>query len=405
MVSDIIKNMAALVTSGAGLRIKLRNVAWLFLENFPFDQCSIYMRDENGRGFTLRAFAGEARGRVERYAKGAALAYYVKKEGKIAEVYTPDPADVRWKRVEDRGLEGYRSVVVIPLMDGSRCYGVLYLKSVKKVVLGRREKKTLEIAVLQLVSILKFAEIILDYKEVVHDLEQARAKLLSARKMIHLGGMAAELTHEIKNPLISLGGVASRIRRKIEKDSTALPYVDRMIKEIKRLEDLVNRSVAPLKDDSCAGEIDDINRILEDSLDYFADELRAKGIGVAKEFFKGKLMVETDREELKIAFDNLIANAIQSMDKGGTLVLSTLLNDGWVVTEVADCGGGIDPRNMDAIFNPFFTTKEDGTGLGLPITSSIITRHKGVIDVDNRAGHGVTIKIKLPCAGKDKKRS
>lgn len=402
MLYDIVKNMAALAASGANLKIKLRNVAWLFLENFHFDQCSIYLQDESGGGFSLAAFAGEDHGRVEHYEKGEGVAYYVTKDGTGVEVYTRDKADIRWKRTRDRGLEGFRNVFVMPLMDGSRCYGVLYLKSFKKVALKADKRRALDIALIQLVSLLKFSEIILDYKEVVSEVGDARMKLLNAKRMVHLGDMAAALTHELKNPLISLGAYASRIRRSLKDDSPVVAYVDRMIKEVDRLEKLIITPVRSLREELNSRKIDDINKILEDSLVYFTDDFTANGIYVEKDFFKGKLMVAADREELKIAFDNLIANAIQSMNKGGTLRLSTLLSDSWVVTEVTDSGGGINHRNIASIFTPFFTTKKDGTGLGLAITSSIIMRHEGVIDVQNRVGEGVTFKVKLPLAGTGK---
>ncbi len=399
MVYDIIKKMAILATSGAGLKIKLRNAAYLFLENFPFDQCAIYLRDESRGGFSLAAFAGADCGRVDYYAKGEGVAYYVKKDGHGVEVYTRGKSDIRWKRTTDRGLEGFRSVFVQPLMDGSRCYGVLYLKSFKKVALKVDKRRALDITLIQFVSLLKFSEIILDYKEVVNEVGDARMKLLNAKKMVQLGDMAAALTHELKTPLTCLGGYASRIKRSLDDDSPLVAYADRILKEVDRLEKMMIGPVRSLKEELSSRTIDDINSILEDSLVYFADEFAAGGIRVEKDFFKGKLMVSADREELKIAFDNLIANAIQSMSGGGTLRLSTALSGTRVVTEVADSGGGINHRNIASIFNPFFTTKKEGTGLGLAITSSIIMRHKGVIEVQNSFGEGVTFKVKLPRAG------
>ena len=110
------------------------------------------------------------------------------------------------------------------------------------------------------------------------------------------------------------------------------------------------------------------------------------------------LPIMADEEQLKIAFDNLIANAIESMDSGGTLSVSTARNGDWVTVEITDSGGGIEPELVSGIFDPFVTTKEHGTGLGLPITRKIIMRHRGSIDVANDYGRGTTFRVKLPSA-------
>ena len=104
---------------------------------------------------------------------------------------------------------------------------------------------------------------------------------------------------------------------------------------------------------------------------------------------------------MRLVFNNLMTNAIQAMTKGGVLTVQTHQDGNWVVAEVDDTGGGIDPKIIRNIFNPFYTTKESGTGLGLAITHSIITNHKGIIEVNNNIGVGVTFIIKLPLAGKE----
>jgi len=136
---------------------------------------------------------------------------------------------------------------------------------------------------------------------------------------------------------------------------------------------------------------------MDEAAARFEDEMKRLSIRLERDYRYGPLCVNAGRQELKIVFDNLIANALQCMNKdGGTLRLGTTLDEGWVVAEVSDSGGGIDPCHLASIFRPFFTTKKDGTGLGLPITSSIVSRLRGVIDVINKVGEGVTFRVKLP---------
>ena len=173
-----------------------------------------------------------------------------------------------------------------------------------------------------------------------------------------------------------------------------------MSAEILRLEKIIDGVVRFLKDSEVELHPEEINGVVEEALEIFSDEAREHGINIEKEFHCGALVVEADREQLKIAFDNLIANALQSMEKGekgggGVLRLATFLDGSTVVISVSDSGGGIDPEQLRYIFTPFFTTKKHGSGLGLPITNSIIMRHKGALEVHNEYGVGATFTVRL----------
>ena len=138
-----------------------------------------------------------------------------------------------------------------------------------------------------------------------------------------------------------------------------------------------------------------------EAVSFFEDDFKVSGINVVKSLSVNMPRVEIDRQQLKLVFSNLLANAIQAMENGGTLTIKTRHEDNWVITEINDTGGGIDPAIIGNIFNPFYTTKERGTGLGLAITHSIITNHKGMIEVNNNLGVGVTFVVKLPVADKE----
>jgi len=400
------EKMAGLVSSGKAADLKYKGALESIIGELPFDEAALYLTDGKTGGFRLRALAGKDRGQEGAspafYGAGKGLAYLAKRDGAPVKAYTARLAEITFKGMEDRCLQGFRSLLVFPLMDALRCYGVLYLKSIKKTVLRPNKRRLLELAALQLISIIKFSEIIYECREACEEAEAARARLADAEKLLLLGDIAASLAHEIKNPLLCLGGFAGRIKRKLDPSSPIMPDVLELIKAVKRLEGVINAMVAPLKDEPGPAVINDVNDIIDDTLGYFSEELKNRSVVLERDFFHGALPVMAERQELKIVFDNLIANAIQCMNKhdGGTLRLSTARADGWVIAEVSDDGGGIDPRNMSSIFRPFFTTKKNGTGLGLPITSSIISRHSGVIDVINRVGDGVTFKVKLPPARK-----
>lgn len=410
MSYTLTENMAGLVTSCKAANLKYESALVFILAELPFDGAALYLTDENTGGFALAAgAAGQGTAKQEAlpwscYGFGEGLAHLAKKSGELVIAYTHGLADTLYKGFEERALLGCRSLYVYPLMDALRCCGVLYLSSIKKTVLGPSQRRLLDVAIVQLISTIKFSELICEYREASEEAEAAQAKIADAEKLLLLGDIAASLAHEIKSPLLCLGGFAARIKRKLAPTSPIMPDVLELTKAVKRLESVIATMVAPLKDEPGPAVVNDVNDVIKDTLGYFAEELKDRSVVLEGDFFEGALPVMAEKQELKIVFDNLIANAIQCMDShdGGVLRLSTAQADGWVIAEVSDNGGGIDPRDMASIFRPFFTTKKNGTGLGLPITSSIISRNSGVIDVINSVGEGVTFKIKLPSAGKKK---
>lgn len=398
MEYDIIEQVAELATADERLEEKLSGFVRLLSDFFLFDQCCIYLLDEEGRRFSLKASHGEESGRVDFYGEGKGLPGMVLKIK--GPVYALKPApETSWEGIEDKGLKGFKNVCVHPLQSRSAFYGVIYLKSIRKTTpLHHKKRHLLDLISLQIVMSLKIAELT-RFRELAGDeLKEAQGRLLNAEKLVALGDMAATIAHEIRNPLISIGGFALRLKKKIGPDSPGIPYVDRMLHEIGRIEKVMNGMVRFLKDSSVELRPDDINDILNEALRIFEEEFRSHGITVIKDLYESRLPVLADREQLKIAFDNLIANAIQSMEKGGTLTFHTEKSGNTVLAKVSDTGGGIDPKILGFIFNPFFTTKKQGTGLGLPITNSIVLMHKGALEVENKEGVGVTFSVKLPSA-------
>jgi signal transduction histidine kinase len=228
-------------------------------------------------------------------------------------------------------------------------------------------------------------------------------KLVNSEKLLALGDMAATLAHEIRNPLLSIGAYAARLRRQLPPGSAGLKYLEQMSADIARIEKIMDGIIRFLKDNAVELKTEDLNSIVDEALTLFNDEFSAHDIKVRR-LIAQKLLVLVDREQMKIAFDNLIANAIQSMENGGSFAVETVLSGGFAVARLTDTGGGIDPRYLGYIFNPFFTTKKHGTGLGLPIANSIVMRHKGQLEAGNE-GPGAVFTIKIPYAGAQEKAS
>jgi signal transduction histidine kinase len=228
---------------------------------------------------------------------------------------------------------------------------------------------------------------------------QTQNRLIQSEKLAALGEVVASITHEIKNPLVSIGGFARRLDRNLQDSSPEKKYMRILIKEVKRLEAILNETLAFSKEPSTALGYHDLNRIIEDTLFILEGEFQERNISVTKELAKKLRPLFSDPQQIKQVFLNLFVNAIQAMGKGGTLVVKTSIQrrDERAVmqVEVSDTGGGIRLEILDNIFNPFFTTKHDGTGLGLAIAHKIITQHQGEIEVINHPGVGATFLIRF----------
>lgn len=394
---DILSKVIEFTDSEDALEKRLEQVAILLVNVFAFDQCAIYLFDWERKKANLSVVVGNKQSCQQEYKEDEGLPGMVIKQGKPVFAIRSQPDKEIWRGVFDKGVIGFATAICCPVKDGL-LYGILYLKSKNKKALSAKKKKLLHVIALQLATAIKNYECIINLTDVNKRMQDMQARLIHAEKLLALGEMAATLAHEIRNPLMSIGGFAKRLQQQLNSESPHVVYVERIVKEVERLEKLMDGIVRFSNKSGYEFSFEDINNIIEEAAQFFEDEFKRNGITVKRDMALHMPKIETDRQQLKLAFNNLMANAIQAMVKGGTLTIQTRYEDNWMVAEVSDTGGGIDPKIMSNIFNPFYTTKETGTGLGLAITHTIVTNHKGIIEVNNNMGVGVTFVIKLPAA-------
>jgi len=239
-------------------------------------------------------------------------------------------------------------------------------------------------------------------EEVHQQLKETQTFLVHLEKMVALGEMSTTIAHEIKNPLTSIGGFARRLDRAVSEESQEKRYTQTIIKEVSRLEKILNDLLNYTRDESLVLKELDLRDILEESLSMVTEGIRSGEIQFVKEFAEEVPKVMGDSLQLKQTFFNLIHNACQAMKEKGILFLRvhSFSKNGspYIRVEVEDTGKGIDPENLHNIFNPFYSTKELSLGLGLPIVHKMITSHWGQIEVDNHPGKGVNFIITLPAS-------
>ncbi|MBA4371356.1 MAG: hypothetical protein C0402_00670 [Thermodesulfovibrio sp.] len=227
----------------------------------------------------------------------------------------------------------------------------------------------------------------------VTELKNLQSKLVMSQKMAALGEVAAKVAHEIRNPLVSVGGFAKRLEKKL--DGNLKEYATIIVKEVSRLEQILREILGFVKEVRLSRETVSLNSIVDDIIMVMASDTEDRGIRIVRDYTPG-VEVYVDLNRVKEAIMNIMTNAIQSLSGAGEISLKTYVRDGFAVLEVHDTGKGIAEGDLHSIFNPFFTTKASGTGLGLAITHRIIQEHGGLIEVDSEIGKGSVFRVFIP---------
>jgi two-component system, NtrC family, sensor histidine kinase HydH len=234
-----------------------------------------------------------------------------------------------------------------------------------------------------------------------NELLESQERLVHSERFAAVGEAAAYVSHEIKNPLMVIGGLAHQVERRLPADQAAQEKLRIIQKEVKRLENFLGelrdflRPVQPHKEEI------DLNQQIRDIVSLMEEAAQDKSV-ILEDLLDPLLpRIEADPNQLEQVLVNLIKNSLEACDSPGRIVLRTGSRDAQVWFSVQDTGKGMAPEVLDKIFHPFFTTKEKGTGLGLAVIHKIITDHNGTVTVDSASGQGSTFTIRLPQKGTD----
>jgi two-component system sensor histidine kinase HydH len=223
-------------------------------------------------------------------------------------------------------------------------------------------------------------------------------RIRQSERLATLGEMAATVAHEVRNPLVSMGGFTRRLERRMDKDDPNRRYTGIIIKETARLERFLDEILAFSRELAPTFSEVDLNRLITDLADFYAEELKSKKIVLELNLADDTPSIQADPEQISQIFMNFFNNSIEALPGGGTIAVTTAspAGDGYVHLTFRDTGGGIPESVIPDIFKPFFTTKSKGTGLGLPLAHKMIKNHRGTVEIDNRPGESITFLVKLP---------
>jgi signal transduction histidine kinase len=239
---------------------------------------------------------------------------------------------------------------------------------------------------------------------ILRDITESRRseqQTIESERLNALTLLAAGVAHEIGNPLNSLNIHLQLIEREAckldgAKRAEFQESVEVARAEVNRLDSIISQFLRAIRPTRPQLKPENINSIVEEAVRFFAPEIKDRDIVVEQELRSDLPLLELDRDQMKQAFYNVIKNSFEAMKSRGILRIRTDMDDSHVIVRFTDSGGGMTPENLSRVFEPYFTTKTSGTGLGLLIVRRIVREHGGELSIESSEGKGLTVTIRLP---------
>jgi len=239
---------------------------------------------------------------------------------------------------------------------------------------------------------------------ILRDITKSRRtaqQTIESERLNALTLLAAGVAHEIGNPLNSLHIHLQLMERSVQKlrgeaKEELQQSIDIARSEVNRLDSIVTQFLRAIRPSPPQLRPESLNTIIEEAVRFFTPEIQDRGIVVEQELRSDLPLLQLDRDQMKQAFYNVIKNSLEATKRHGTLHIRTDMDDTNVIVSFVDTGSGMSAGNLSRIFEPYFTTKPTGTGLGLLIVRRIAREHGGELSIESNEGEGLTLTIRLP---------
>lgn len=237
----------------------------------------------------------------------------------------------------------------------------------------------------------------------ITETRKATEETIESERFSALTMLAAGVAHEVGNPLNSLNIHLQLMQRHLQRvPAKSRAELEKAVSvargEVSRLDHIITQFLRAIRPQPLALTPGDLNGIVNESVAFLRAEIADRDVLVERDLDPGIPVLEFDHDQVKQAFYNVIRNAFQAMKTGGILRIRTSADETHVNVSFSDTGGGIPPENISRIFEPYFTTKTGGTGLGLLIVRRIIRAHGGEVVLESAAGRGLTLTLRFPRA-------
>jgi signal transduction histidine kinase len=238
-------------------------------------------------------------------------------------------------------------------------------------------------------------------KERTQALEKSHRQLLHSEKLSAVGQLSASIAHEFNNPLQGIMNVLSGVHERVQADEEDAMLLELALKECHRIKDLIVQLQSFNRPTTGRISFIDLHELIDAMLLLTREDFRMKGIAIKKEYAENMPHIQGVDDLLKQVILNLLTNAADACEGGGTISISTTVLDKKIAFRIQDSGKGISAKDLPHIFEPFFSTKPQvkGVGLGLSVSYGIIKSHNGRIEVNSQEGKGAVFTVTLPVAG------
>ena len=298
---------------------------------------------------------------------------------------------------EFRKALGVNEFVCVPLIAKNEPIGVIVADNVYTAEpISDERVNTLTMFVNQASLAIENAETYKSLEDKIDQLTETQQRLIRSEKLAAIGSMSSYVAHEIRNPLVTIGGFAKTLSRFTFTDAKIKVNIDIIIEEVKHLEKILN-NITDFAKPSKPEKIDvQLCEIMENTCLLMENYFQEKHITLQKKYETGVPEAPVDPTQIKQVFLNILMNAVESMPDGGKLDVKIKYIDGSVKIYIVDAGKGMKQDVLQNIYDPFFTTKPSGTGVGLSVSLKIIEDHGGTIDAISEQGKGTTMLLTLP---------
>jgi signal transduction histidine kinase len=248
------------------------------------------------------------------------------------------------------------------------------------------------------------AAIAIENARLYENLKQSQDTLRRADRLSSLGLLTAGLAHEIRNPLVAIRTFTQLLPERYDDAEFREGFQGLALKEVDRICGLINDLLSFARPSKPNVAPENVNDVVDNIARILETQAKEKGVEIIREFGGNLPKIWIDREQMKQVFMNLILNAIQAMKEGGSIRIATrsVSRQGsepsgeFVQVEIRDSGIGIPEENLQHIFDPFFTSKDEGSGLGLAVSHQIVQEHGGFVTVESTVGKGTSFFVHVP---------
>ena len=367
------------------------------------ESMAIFLHDGEKDHLSLAWSQGLPEGELSEFSldpQGACLLFLAKKKEAVLRVDMERATDCPENEDLLKRFEKYGWEVLLPLVDMDRMMGL--------ILLGPRRGRTMyfEQDLELLNSLAGQLTIAIPNAKIFENLKKSHRIMRRADRLASVGTLIASLAHEIRNPLVSIKTFTQLLPERMDDEEFRNYFLKVASGEIDRLTILINELIgfARPAEPNLKGE--DVNALLEKIERLLVGEARKKNIQITKEYASDLPPIMVDAEQIKQVFLNILLNAIQAIavEEGGQIRIKTRMvqvpreesSEAFISIEIQDNGQGIPKENLERIFDPFFSTLPDGSGLGMTISHQIVHEHGGFIDLESDLGKGTRLGIFLP---------